>query len=145
MENSIKWINAKSKDKSKGSYKTMGVKVCFYPDIINEKCMYSVKAGEICSEFIARYFFKSGNAPEYLLNSIIKEQKLESDEKNIKQEISKNIYKVKIDDMFCDSIENFEIKTFKDSKIVREKLLDKYKEKTKGTKVDIYALLTLDN
>lgn len=123
----------------------MGIKVCFYPDIVNENCMYSVKAGEICSEFIARYFFKPGIAPEYLLNTIIKEQDIESSESNIKQELSKNIYKVKIDDMFQDSRQNFELKTFKESKFVREKLLNKYKEKIKGTKTDIYALLTLDD
>lgn len=134
----------------------MGIKICFYPsiinkeneelDILNEHCIYSIKAGEVCSEFISRYFFKPGLAPEKFLDTITKEN-YTKEEKNAKQEILKNIYKVKIEDMMQDSNLGFELKTFKESKIVRENLLDKYqnlKEEIKEAKVDIYAILALD-
>lgn len=131
----------------------MGLKVCFYQSLENDEykgkdyCqnIYNIKAGEICSEFIARYFFKPGVAPELLLNKIAKEYYYGKDEEKSRQDISKNIYKVKIDDMLQDHKENFEFKTFKDSKIVREKLLNKYQENLKNAKTDVYALLTLDN
>lgn len=142
----------------------MGIKVCFYPYIIdkgtkevdlsnnycstNYNCIYSIKAGEICSEFIARYFFKPGTAPENFINEIAKNS---SKEKDIKQEISKNIYKVKIQDMLQDSNSDFEFKTYKECKKVRENLLNKYEnieleieDKIKNANIDIYALLELE-
>lgn len=38
----------------------MGVKIDFYAENENKKqCIYNIQAGEICSEFIARYFNKT--------------------------------------------------------------------------------------
>lgn len=139
----------------------MGVKICFYPSITNEEkseidilkyykntnenghCIYSIKAGEVCSEFIARYFFKPGTAPKKFINNIIKE------DEETEKEVLKNIYKVKIEDMFQDSINNFEFKTYKECKNVREKLLNTYRKITgeienKRNKVEIYAMLALE-
>ena len=143
----------------------MGVKICFYPSIIDENnreidilkkqeetkekshCIYDIKAGEICSEFIAKYFFKPGNAPEKFVDIITKENASKEEEEKTKEEILKNIYKVKIDDMLKDSQKGIELQTYQESSKVRERLLYKYNEidkKIKHAKIDIYALLTVE-
>lgn len=143
----------------------MSVKVWFYTSIKNDKdeeldllnyykttnnkhCIYSIKAGEICSEFIARYFKRVEIMPDLLLDKVLEENYNEQDyEKSIKY-IHNGIYKANIKTMLEDSKTNFELNTFKESKLVREKLVDKYqeinqklKESVNEPKIEIYALL----
>ena len=122
----------------------------YYQDTEKGYCIYCIKAAEICSEFIARYFHKTVTMPELLLNKVIEENYEEKDYKNAKQDMNNLIYKANTDKMFNDNNSNFEFKAFKECKVVREKLLDKYeeigmklKENIEEPKVEIYALLTV--
>ncbi len=145
----------------------MGLKIRFYASITDaadeeldllkyyqntEKgyCIYCIKAAEICSEFIARYFHKAVTMPELLLNKVIEENYEEKDYPNAKQDMFNGIYKANTDKMFSDNDSDFEFKAFKECKVVREKLLKKYEDigiKLEGNiekpKVEIYALLTV--
>lgn len=132
----------------------MGVKVCFYSLIIDDKnniikdmsrFICSIKASEICSEFIARYFQKTDDISEYLLEKIEDEDHTGSCTEK-KQNVKKGIYKVNIDSMIEDSTGKFEFKTFKECKIAREFLLEKYDnliDNKEQSKIDIYAFLTV--
>ena len=145
----------------------MGLKIQFYASIKDAKdveldllkyyrntekgyCIYCIKAAEICSEFIARYFHKTVTMPELLLNKVIEENYEEKDYENAKQDMNNGIYKANTDKMFHDNNSDFEFKAFKECKVVREKLLNKYeeigmtlKEDIEKPKVEIYALLTV--
>ena len=145
----------------------MGLKIQFYASIDNAQdeeldllnyyqntekgyCIYCIKAAEICSEFIARYFHKTVTMPELLLNKVIEENYDEKDYINARQDMSNGIYKANTEKMFNDNNSDFEFKAFKECKVVREKLLDKYKdigiklkENIEEPKVEIYALLTV--
>lgn len=132
----------------------MSLKICFYASIENEKkeeldllnyyktqekgyCIYKIEAGEICSEFIAKYFKKTNQIPNLLLNELIEENYSEKEKANAKDDMKEGIYEVNIKKMVEDSQTNTEIKTFKDAKIVREKLLEKYKNINRKLKEEI--------
>lgn len=122
----------------------------YYQNTEKGYCIYCIKAAEICSEFIARYFHKAVTMPELLLNKVIEENYEEKDYQNAKQDMFNGIYKANTDKMFSDNNSDFEFKAFKECKVVREKLLKKYEDigvKLEGNiekpKVEIYALLTV--
>ena len=143
----------------------MGVKISFYTSITNNKseekdlleyyektdkgqCIYCIEAGEICSEFIARYFRKTNIMPGLLSNKIAKEYYPKESYENAIKDMYSGAYKANVDIMIQDSLGDFEFKTYKESKRVREKLLDKYNEIDKKLKqsiekpnIEIYALL----
>ena len=122
----------------------------YYQNTEKGYCIYCIKAAEICSEFIARYFHKAVTMPELLLNKVIEENYEEKDYPNAKQDMFNGIYKANTDKMFSDNNSDFEFKAFKECKVVREKLLKKYEdigikleENIEKPKVEIYALLTV--
>lgn len=145
----------------------MEIKICFYASIKgveneeldllkyynnteNGYCIYRIRAGEICSEFIARYFSKVVSLPELLLDKIIIEHYDVNDYNKSKQEMCNGIYKANTDIMFHDSNSDFKFKAFEECKIVREKLLIKYeeireklKEVIEKPRVEIYAIMTI--
>lgn len=140
----------------------MSLKICFYASIKNEKkeeidllkyyktaekkhCIYKIEAGEICSEFIARYFNKTKQIPNLLLNELIEENY--DKKENAKEDMKNGIYKANISKMTEENNAKTEIKTFKESKIVREKLIKKYEEikkalevKVPNSEIEIYAI-----
>lgn len=142
----------------------MGLKICFYAstqngeneeiDLLNYynnaeegHCIYKIEAGEVCSEFIARYFQKSETIPNLLLNKIVEEKYESVDCEIAKEDMQNGIYKAITDKMISDSKNEFELKTFKESKKVREELLERYQtirenlnKKVEKPKVDIYAI-----
>ena len=137
----------------------MGIKICFYVAVLNERgeeigekenLIYCVDASDICSEFIARYFSKTQSMPEKLFDSVIENKFSDLSYDNAKREVANGIYIAKIDKMFEDENGTFEFGAYKPAKLVREKLIEIYKEiikelkdKIKNPKVDIYALLTV--
>ena len=145
----------------------MGIKICFYASIKDVKdveldllkyykntengyCIYRIRAGEICSEFIARYFHKVTSIPELLLDKIIEEHYDETDYNKAKYEMCNGIYKANTDIMLHDNNSDFKFKVFEECKIVREKLLSKYeeigenlKEVLEKPKIEIYAIMTV--
>ena len=150
--------------KERAETQKMGLKICFYASTHNKEneeidllnyynneeeghCIYKIEAGEVCSEFIARYFKKSETIPDLLLNKIVEEKYANIDCKSATEDMKDGIYKAITDKMLEDIKSKFELKTFKESKKVREELIEKYKticEKLNKTiekpKVDIYAL-----
>ena len=142
----------------------MSLKICFYASIKDEKkeeidllryykgeekghCIYKIKAGEICSEFIAKYFNKTNLLPPLLLKEIIEENYTKKETETAKEDLKDGVYKVDISKMLIDSKINTNINTFKDSKIVREKLLEKHQEIEKELKdrmtnaqIEIYSI-----
>ena len=145
----------------------MSLKICFYASTQNEEneeidlsnyydnvekghCIYKIEAGDVCSEFIARYFEKSKTIPNLLLKKIIEENYENVDCKIAKEDMQNGIYKAITDKMIADSKSKFELKTFKESKKVREELIERYqtihetlKKTIKNPKVDIYAIFEL--
>jgi hypothetical protein len=141
----------------------MGLKICFYASVKNERneevevpkkyereegnAIYKIEAGEVCSEFIARYFNKVEEIPNLLFSQVAQENYKKLGKVLEEKELKNGIYKAKINQIEFDCKENYEIKAFKESKRVREKLLNKYNEldgvlKQVGCKpkIDIYAL-----
>lgn len=141
----------------------MSLKICFYASIKNERneeieipnkylreegsTIYKIQAGEVCSEFIARYFSKVEKMPNLLFSEVSKDNYRKNGKYLNEKELKNGIYKAKINQMKIDSDEDYEIKVFKDSKKVREKLIDKYNEmcvnlshRGEEPKIDIYAL-----
>lgn len=145
----------------------MSIKICFYSSVIDgEKgevdllkyygdtedghCIYKIDAGEICSEFIARYFQKVETMPKLLLNKVIEENYNNQSQEEAMQDMQNGIFRLNINTMIEDNNEDFEFKIYKECKIVREKLLDIYikmqnklKEKTNKSEIETYALLTI--
>ncbi len=106
----------------------MSIKIIFYKSIIDKKdekiiadkdFIYSVEAGEVCSEFIARYFQNEHNGT----------------------------YKVNINKMIEDNEEGFEFKVFKECKKVRENLIkmneNLQKEIEDNQEIEYYAVLAV--
>lgn len=153
--------------KERNELQKMGLKICFYASTQNEEneevdllnyynsekeghCIYKIEAGEVCSEFIARYFKKSETIPNLLLNKIVEEKYANVGCKLAKEDMKNGIYKAITDKMIEDSKNKFEIKTFKESKKVREELIEIYQtihenlnKKIERPKVDIYALFEI--
>lgn len=145
----------------------MSLKICFYASTQNAQneefdllnyyhnteeghCIYKIEAGEVCSEFIARYFKKSKTIPKLLLNKIVEEKYKNVDCEIAREDMQNGIYKAITEKILEDNENEFEIKTFKECKAVREKLVKKYKtihEELKNVierpKVDIYALFEI--
>jgi len=137
----------------------MGIKICFYVAVLDENkkeferknsFIFAIDAGEICSEFIARYFSKTQSMPEKLLDSVIEDEFGDFSYDNAKRMVANGIYKASMERMFEDENGTFEFSAYKPAKLVRERIIKKYKEivdslkgKPKNPNVDIYALLTV--
>ncbi len=143
----------------------MAIKICFYVSIKNEndeeidlldhykteeggQCIYSIAAGEICSEFIARYFKKVECLPDKLLTNIIKESYEEKDYEKARHDMYNGMYRVSINKMLIDDEQDFKFKAYEESKLVREKLIKKHneieeeiKKQINNSKIETYALL----
>ena len=147
----------------------MGVKIYFYISVANQKneeldlieyyqnpkksgyYIYTIEASEICSEFIARYFVKTKNMPDLLLNKVIEENYKKEKYEEAVNDLSNGIYKAKIDVMNKDNNSNFEFKANKECKAVRENLLNIYniinceliKNQINNPKMELYAILSV--
>ncbi len=121
-----------------------------YCNIEKDQCIFTINASDICSEFIARYFYKVPELPEILLNSFIKENYKEKDYESAKTELYNGIYKADLHVLIKDNEEAYKFKVRSLSEDIREKLIKKYDDirkeldKTvKNNKIEIYALFIL--
>lgn len=145
----------------------MGVKICFYATLFDDDnnemnlvkyyntlkdkyYIHRVSAGEVCSEFFARYYHKINQLPELLLDKVIKENYNEEEYKYAVQDMYNGIYKANMNAMKTDNDNSYNFSAYNDCKKVREKLLEihneiynKSKETIKNPKIEMYAILTI--